>query len=189
MAAGKEIKRLRGNISTQKIAGLIGIDVERLRKWEQRDVDPKDIKDIKQIEWYFGCKVEDLTKLDNFNFVQKEKLPSTPKSLDNIDYQTKYIALLEEQKKILEDQLDNKKALERELVEMRKEFNDFRLLMLSNLKEYQEDAAARLAYLKTVLRSQTLHRAKTEKVSVEKLNDEIDTILVEETDHILKIGK
>jgi transcriptional regulator with XRE-family HTH domain len=103
-----------------------------------------------------------------------------------LDYKEKYIALLE---KTLAEQEVNKKALERELAEMRKEFNEFRKLMLSNLKEYQEDAAARLAYLKTVLRSQTLHRAKTEKVSVEKLNDEIDTILVEETDHILKIGK
>ena len=39
MGFGIEIKRLRedGGFSAQKLADAIGIDAERLRKWEQKD--------------------------------------------------------------------------------------------------------------------------------------------------------
>lgn len=68
MAVGKEIKRLRGNVSTLKAANLIGVDVERLRKWEQRDADPKDYDDIKRVEDFFGVPLSGLTKLDKFRW-------------------------------------------------------------------------------------------------------------------------
>jgi transcriptional regulator with XRE-family HTH domain len=72
MATGKEIKRLRESnekkISVAKAASLIGIDSERLRKWEQRDADPNDSDDIEKVEKYFGVSLDDLKKLDNFQF-------------------------------------------------------------------------------------------------------------------------
>lgn len=71
MAAGKEIKRLRGNVSAQQAATLIGVDVEKLRKWEQRDVNPKDSGDIVKVEDYFGVAIDQLGSLDNFQFVPK----------------------------------------------------------------------------------------------------------------------
>lgn len=46
MAAGKEIERLRkshaNRLSVAKAASFIGVDSERLRKWESRDADPSD---------------------------------------------------------------------------------------------------------------------------------------------------
>lgn len=71
MAAGKEIKRLRGKLAASKAAAFIGVDPEKLRKWEQRDVDPKDYADILAVEHYFGCHIKDLSKLDNFQFSPK----------------------------------------------------------------------------------------------------------------------
>lgn len=76
MAAGKEIKRLRGNVSAAKAANLIGVDPERLRKWEERNVDPKDVGDISAVEAYFGCTLKELEQLDNFQFSPKEKVPT-----------------------------------------------------------------------------------------------------------------
>lgn len=75
MAAGKEIKRLRGNVSAAKAANLMGVDPERLRKWEERNVDPKDVGDINAVESFFGCTLKDLETLDNFQFSPKEKVP------------------------------------------------------------------------------------------------------------------
>ncbi len=59
MAAGKEIKRLRESgikkISAETLAGYMNVDAAKLRKWEQRDADPKDSGDKKNVETYFGC--------------------------------------------------------------------------------------------------------------------------------------
>jgi transcriptional regulator with XRE-family HTH domain len=71
MAAGKEIKRLRigdGNRSAQEVADLIGVKAERLRKWESRDVDPKDTGDIKALEKYFKVQITKLKDLESFQF-------------------------------------------------------------------------------------------------------------------------
>lgn len=118
MAAGKEIKRLRGNISAQTVADLIGISADKLRKWEQRDADPKDVSDIRQVEWYFGCKLEDLKNLDNYNFVQKEKEVETTKQEPQEDFQAKYMTLLEEH-------LEMKKAFFSELEGFKQMMLDF----------------------------------------------------------------
>ncbi|WP_315821448.1 helix-turn-helix transcriptional regulator [Paraflavitalea speifideaquila] len=67
MAFGKEIKRLRDgiNLSAQKLADLIGIDAERLRKWEQKDLNPRE-EDVLKIESYFGLRLEEIMGLQHF---------------------------------------------------------------------------------------------------------------------------
>lgn len=98
MAAGKEIKRLRGkNISAADAATFIGVGVDRLRKWEERDVDPSDTGDIAKVETYFGIPLWALKDLKTFDFVEN---PHAVK-----DFKDKYIASLEKQNKYLEDQL------------------------------------------------------------------------------------
>lgn len=72
MAAGKEIRRLRishgKKISVARVASLIGVDSERLRKWEYKDIDPYDSSDIQKIETYFGVPLNKLKDLDDFQF-------------------------------------------------------------------------------------------------------------------------
>lgn len=71
MAFGREIKRLRDSIhlSAQKLADLIGIDAERLRKWEQKDLNPRE-EDLARIEQFFGLPLEEIMKLDNLRAAQ-----------------------------------------------------------------------------------------------------------------------
>lgn len=88
MAAGREIKRLRENqpkkVSAEMAASLIGVDVERLRKWEQRDADPKDSEDIRKVEKYFGQSVSKLNLLENFQFYElKEDYLSLRRTIKN----------------------------------------------------------------------------------------------------------
>ncbi|WP_276484844.1 helix-turn-helix domain-containing protein [Paraflavitalea pollutisoli] len=66
MAFGKEIKRLRDsiNLSAQKLADLIGIDAERLRKWEQKDLNPRE-EDVARIEQFFGITLEEVMQLEH----------------------------------------------------------------------------------------------------------------------------
>lgn len=71
MATGKEIKRLRGNLSAEKVAEFIGVNASRLRKWEERDSDPKDTDDVRKVEDYFGVSLSELAGLTNFAFVKK----------------------------------------------------------------------------------------------------------------------
>jgi hypothetical protein len=185
MAAGKEIKRLRGSISAQKIADLIGISAEKLRKWEQRDADPKDIQDIRQIEWYFGCKLENLTNLDNFNFVQKE-MPTEIQPPQQEDYQKKYIDLHEKYSLLLENALaaerEEKKALNRELSEFREEFRSFRKKVDINLDKFQVFAVARMGFLRAIHRSLAKLRAKVEKRDLEEVLQEHRKSVDEETE-------
>lgn len=65
MAFGKEIKRLRNavKVSAQTLADAIGIDAEKLRKWEQRDSDPSH-EDRVLIEKFFRTNLDNLIKLD-----------------------------------------------------------------------------------------------------------------------------
>lgn len=59
--------------SAAEVALWIGVDAERMRKWEQRDTGPKDPTDIKKIESYFKYNIDDLDKLDNFKFYDPSK--------------------------------------------------------------------------------------------------------------------
>jgi hypothetical protein len=71
MATGKEIKRLRGkDVTASKAAKLIGVGVDRLRKWEERDSDPSDTGDIAKVEAYFGRKLDALHEIKAFDFVE-----------------------------------------------------------------------------------------------------------------------
>lgn len=73
MATGKEIKRLRGkDVTASKAAKFIGVGVDRLRKWEERDTDPVDTGDRAKIEAYFGVKLDQLHTVASFDFVEKK---------------------------------------------------------------------------------------------------------------------
>jgi transcriptional regulator with XRE-family HTH domain len=81
MAFGKEIKRLRSKAgwSAQKLADVLGVKAERLRKWEQFDSTPKE-NDKKIIEDKFGVPINSLHSLDvlpNFKDASK-KMFETP---------------------------------------------------------------------------------------------------------------
>ena len=58
MAFGAEIKRLRedARISVQKIADKIGVDAGRWRKWEEKDLTPRE-EDVLKIESFFGMDI------------------------------------------------------------------------------------------------------------------------------------
>jgi hypothetical protein len=110
MAAGKEIKRLRGSISAQQAANFIGVDVARLRKWEQRDADPKDSGDINKVETYFGCKLKDLKNLDSFQFIKKNENEQNMQSqvdtadCEEIKVEVKYLKqIVDKLEKTIED--------------------------------------------------------------------------------------
>ena len=76
MGFGTEIKRLRNNakISAKKLADLIGIDSERLRKWELNDQGPRH-EDKLIIEKYFGNSLEAIMKWEE---IPNEFLVSKP---------------------------------------------------------------------------------------------------------------
>lgn len=64
MSFGSEIKRLRqdARISVQKIADLIGVDAERWRKWEDKNLTPR-MEDTAIIENFFGMPLNKIGKL------------------------------------------------------------------------------------------------------------------------------
>src|SRR5690606_18844124 len=66
MGFGKEIKRLReeANISVQKLAEKIGVDAERWRKWEAKDLTPR-LEDTAAIEAFFGMDLNAITGLES----------------------------------------------------------------------------------------------------------------------------
>lgn len=101
MSAGKEIKRLviNARITASKAAKEIGVDADRLRKWMERDADPKDTGDIQAVEAFFGCSLADLSKVDKFQ--TKSKASKEGLKNDPTDVTAKYIALLEEKANVL----------------------------------------------------------------------------------------
>jgi len=110
MAFGSDLKKLRGKISAQKVADLIGVGVDRLRKWEERDIDPSDTGDIAAVERYFGCKLVEIGKLQKFDFVENGNRGTSTNQDDtatNDDYRIKYIRSLEEQNRSLKDQISS----------------------------------------------------------------------------------
>jgi hypothetical protein len=102
MATGKEIKRLRGKTSAGRVADLIGVGVDRLRKWEERDSDPSDSGDVSKVERYFGVPLGKLRDLKTFDFVEFHKLDT--------DYKDKYIASLERENQRLQNDLETNSA-------------------------------------------------------------------------------
>lgn len=184
MATGKEIKRLRGSISALKAAELIGVDVERLRKWEARDADPKDSGDILKVEEYFGLPLSDLSKLDNFQW--KVKLPHP--NGDGVRDKDKIIALLEKQNALLEERLQEKgervQILDRVLHDYRDAMQQEILNLKSSLGDLQLTSGALLAYAKTLYQAVQHHRAAQEKVPLEQMQHDMDTMLASFADQI-----
>lgn len=75
MAFGKEILRLRKavNISAEKLAKMIGIRADRLRKWEEKDNDPRE-EDTRRIEEFFGMEIQKVMELDSIRkFLKVQK--------------------------------------------------------------------------------------------------------------------
>lgn len=68
MAFGKEIKRMneKQNWSASKLAKALGVDAARLRKWMERDSDPRDDEDIRAIENAFGFPMKDIIRMQEF---------------------------------------------------------------------------------------------------------------------------
>lgn len=64
MAFGKELKRLReaSGLSAQQLADDLKLSAHKLRKWEERDIDPKPA-DRKRIEDAYKMTLEELVKL------------------------------------------------------------------------------------------------------------------------------
>lgn len=64
MGFGTELKRLREKtgLSAQKMADLLDVDADRLRKWEQRDLTPR-YEDRQKIEVFFGMDLDAIAKL------------------------------------------------------------------------------------------------------------------------------
>jgi transcriptional regulator with XRE-family HTH domain len=110
MAAGKEINRLRGKaVSAAKVAGLIGVNADRLRKWEERDTDPSDTGDIQKVEDYFGCTLSELKNIEEFEFVKK---PMTTKSSDLVsELKDRLIASQESEIKLLKERQQSETRL------------------------------------------------------------------------------
>lgn len=62
MGVGAELKRIRienNKISVLKLATRVGVDPERWRKWEAKDLNPRD-EDSVLIEKFFGVPISDL---------------------------------------------------------------------------------------------------------------------------------
>jgi transcriptional regulator with XRE-family HTH domain len=65
MAFGKEIKRIKEThkYSAKKMADILGVDVERLRKWMQKDSDPRD-GDVAKIEENTGFELSQFSEIE-----------------------------------------------------------------------------------------------------------------------------
>lgn len=84
MSVGRELKRIRiaNKLSAAKFAKHVGIDADRLRKWEVDLGSPKD-EDESIIEGYFGVPIDELSNIDKFQFSSK-KVPRGTKKSDEI---------------------------------------------------------------------------------------------------------
>lgn len=86
MAFGKEIKRLRDdmNLSAQKLADLIGIKADRLRKWEELDLNPRD-EDVEKIESFFKMSINEIVKLTSIKkFIRADHPIQIEKELNSL---------------------------------------------------------------------------------------------------------
>lgn len=64
MGFGSVLKKLRekSGLSAPKMANIIGIDVDRMRKWEQKDLTPR-YSDRQKIEAFFNMDLDEIAKL------------------------------------------------------------------------------------------------------------------------------
>jgi transcriptional regulator with XRE-family HTH domain len=171
MAFGKEIKRLRekASWSAQKTADQLGVKVERLRKWEQRDLDPRD-EDALLIEKFFNLPIAEIKKVDDIRkFHKVPNMENHKESTGESDYKEKYIRLLEE---LRQQDLANLTVL--------KEMID----------DLHESVKLNKAEIWTVADCLMTHRLKLEKgVSKEKLQQESTAFLSANVVKIFEEGK
>lgn len=85
MGFGKELKRLRedSGMSARQLAEKIGVDAERLRKWELKDLTPR-YEDRSIIEAFFKMTLEEFEKLKKI-----PELPNVPKETHDQDFTEK----------------------------------------------------------------------------------------------------
>jgi len=105
MSFGTEIKRLRedAKISVQKIADKIGVDADRWRKWEEKDLTPR-IEDANLIETFFGMDIEKIMKLHS---IKKFLIVPHEKSTSNLNLEEQETPI--STKKNFREELRNKK--------------------------------------------------------------------------------
>jgi hypothetical protein len=121
MAFGREIKRLRGKISAVEASKLIGVSVDKLRKWEERDTDPSDEMDRIKIESFFGVSsLGELKKLNEFDFYSGEVYPTltnvrVKKSDAQLEEERKLNVLIETQKSLIDALQHQNKDLQSKL--------------------------------------------------------------------------
>ncbi len=72
MAFGKEIKRIKENqkLTAGRLAQILGVSQDRLTKWMQRDLNPKE-EDVLTIESRLGMTLDEIMKLDRLPSIQK----------------------------------------------------------------------------------------------------------------------
>lgn len=77
MGFGTHIKQLRlaKRLSAEKLARLLGVDADRLRKWEQKDLMPREA-DLAKIEAAFGMKMDAILKLKELPEFKKVPIPN-----------------------------------------------------------------------------------------------------------------
>lgn len=89
MGFGISIKKLRedAGISVEKLTGKIGVKATRWRKWEEKDLRPRD-QDQQKIEAFFKLTLDEITALSSirdFLNVQKSEDPSFVADLPELD--------------------------------------------------------------------------------------------------------
>lgn len=72
MAFGKEIKRIKENqkLTAGRLAQILGVSQDRLTKWMQKDLNPKE-DDVMRIETKIGMTLDEIMKLDRLPSIQK----------------------------------------------------------------------------------------------------------------------
>ena len=72
MAFGKEIKRIKDKqkLTAARISEILGVSQDRLTKWMQKDLDPKE-EDVITMEGKLGMSIEEIMKLEKLPTVQK----------------------------------------------------------------------------------------------------------------------
>jgi|ERR1700749_1362669 len=108
MGVGTQIKRIRdlNDLSAVKMASLIGVDVERLRKWESKNLNPRR-EDSDKIEEFFKVPISELSKIDKIVYSSKNvpREAAKRRSIDMVDHSPpeKYLYELIESNRILAD--------------------------------------------------------------------------------------
>ena len=72
MAFGKEIKRIKENqkLTAARVAEILGVSADRLRKWMQKDLNPKE-DDVIIMERKLGMSIEEIMNLEKLPLIQK----------------------------------------------------------------------------------------------------------------------